>query len=196
VHHDPLDAVRGPEADAIAAADAESPQAAGDLVRRGVQFRPGEALFLVARGHRQPVGEARSGQVQQVADGEIEEPTIGPPSVAPGFDWAGSGWCDPGLGERVRLTASYSAMKGQFTPQKHGCRVIEPTGFEWRSAVPAHSWEVGADIRARTGPDPISWFSVSSGYERWNARFRAKRWIGDRGNPRIPDIRPPAKSDC
>ena len=40
VHHDPLDAVGGPEADAVALANAERPEAAGDAVGLRRSARP------------------------------------------------------------------------------------------------------------------------------------------------------------
>ena len=42
VHHDPLDAVGGPQAHAVAAADAERPQSARHAVGLGAQLGPGE----------------------------------------------------------------------------------------------------------------------------------------------------------
>ena len=73
VHHDPLDAVGGPEADAVAAADAERPEPAGHAVGLGAELGPGKALSLVAGGHGQAVGKAIGGAVEQVADGQFQQ---------------------------------------------------------------------------------------------------------------------------
>ena len=78
VHHDPLDAVGGPEADAVAAADAQRPEAAGDTIGFRAEFGPGEALLLMATGDGETVRVAAGGAVQQVADGQLEQRTAGP----------------------------------------------------------------------------------------------------------------------
>ena len=66
VQHDPLNAVGGPEADAVAAADAERPEAAGHAVGGIAEFGPGHARGLVARRDGEAVGKAACGAVQGV----------------------------------------------------------------------------------------------------------------------------------
>jgi len=75
VQHDPLDAVGGPDADAIAAADAERPKAAGYAVGGIAELGPGHAARLMARCHGKAIGKSACGAMEQIADGEVEEGT-------------------------------------------------------------------------------------------------------------------------
>ena len=84
VHHHPLDAVGGPDADAVAAPYAQRPEAAGDAVGLGRELGPCEALLLVAGGHGEAVGIAAGGAVEQAADGQIEERAAGTARIALG----------------------------------------------------------------------------------------------------------------
>ena len=85
VHHDPLNAVGGPQADAIAAANAEGPEATGDAIGYLAEFGPGHAARLVARSYGKAVRKARRGAMEEVADGEVEEGDIFSVGVAEGF---------------------------------------------------------------------------------------------------------------
>jgi len=73
VQHDPLDAVGGPDADAITAADAERPEAAGYPIGGIAELRPGHATRLMTRCDRKAIGKAACGAMEQIADGEIKE---------------------------------------------------------------------------------------------------------------------------
>jgi len=84
VHHDPLVAVGGPDADTVAATNAQSPESAGDTVGLRAQLSPGKSLALMARSHRQTVGKAFGSARKQVADGEVEERAAGASRVAQG----------------------------------------------------------------------------------------------------------------
>ena len=59
VQHDPLDAVGGPQADAISAADAERPQTTGNAIGGLAEFGPGHAARLVARSYGKAIRKAR-----------------------------------------------------------------------------------------------------------------------------------------
>ena len=69
VHHNPLDAVGGPESHAVAAANAQRPEPPRHAVSLDAQFSPGEPLLLVTRGHGEAVRKAAGGAVEQAADG-------------------------------------------------------------------------------------------------------------------------------
>ena len=85
VHHRPFNTIRRPDADAVAAADTESPESAGDAVGHGGEFGPGEALALMATDDGGAVGVAAGGAVEQAADGQIEERAAGAARVAYGL---------------------------------------------------------------------------------------------------------------
>jgi len=73
VHHDPLDAVGRPQPHAVAAPNAQRPQAAGHRVGLIAQLGPAHPLALVARCHGQPVAEALRRPAQKVADGQLQQ---------------------------------------------------------------------------------------------------------------------------
>ena len=91
MHHQPLDAVGGPESDAIAFADAEGPQAAGDAIGLFAELGPGEAARLMAGDDGVAIGKAVGGAVEQVADSEVEQRAVGSAGLAlrPTFDDGG-----------------------------------------------------------------------------------------------------------
>ena len=84
VHDRPFNAVGRPETDAVAFADTERPETAGNLIGGGAQFGPGEALLLMAAGHGQAVGKTAGGAVEQRANGEIKQRTARSARVAYG----------------------------------------------------------------------------------------------------------------
>ena len=86
VHHGPLDAIGGPDADAVAVPNAERPEAAGDAVGHGGELGPGETLALMATDDGEAVGVAAGGAVEQAADGQIEERAAGAARMAEGAD--------------------------------------------------------------------------------------------------------------
>ena len=86
VHHDPLDAVGGPEAHAVATADAQRPEPARHAVSLDAQLCPCEPLLLVTRGHGKALRKAAGGTVEQAADGQIEQCAVGAARVALGTE--------------------------------------------------------------------------------------------------------------
>jgi hypothetical protein len=86
VHHDPFNAIGGPDADAVAAPDAEGPEAAGDAVGLFAELGPSEAAVLMAGGDGEAVRVAGGGAVEQVADGELEQWVAGAARVAHGAE--------------------------------------------------------------------------------------------------------------
>ena len=95
VHHGPLNAVGGPDADTVAAAYAERPEAAGDAVGHGRELGPGEALALMATSDGEAVWVTAGGAVEQAADGQIKERAAGAARVAEGarFFFDRHGFC-------------------------------------------------------------------------------------------------------
>jgi len=100
VHHHPLDAVGGPDADAVSVTNAERPEAAGHAVGLGGKLSPCEAPALVATGDGEAVGIAAGGAVEQAADGQIEERAAGAARVAQGAKvfFSGHGFCKDLMG--------------------------------------------------------------------------------------------------
>ncbi len=84
VHRDPLDAVGGPQADAVAPPNAERPKPSCHAVRFVAQLGPGQALGLMAGRNGQAVGKAIRCAVQEVADGQVQQRPVGSPRVAQG----------------------------------------------------------------------------------------------------------------
>ena len=117
VHHDPLGAVGGPQANAVAAPNAQRPQSSRHAVRIVAQFTPGEALALVARNHRRPVANPVCRAVQQIANGQIEQRTARPACVAQHGNALFNRHVSPGP---VRTKGVYASMKAH--------RVIRHTG--------------------------------------------------------------------
>jgi len=97
VQADPFNAVGGPEADAVAFADAERPESARNAVGLLAELRPGEAARLMAGDDGVAVRKARGGAMEQVADGEVEEGAIGAAGLAGG----GEGVFDGHSGKEV-----------------------------------------------------------------------------------------------
>ena len=82
VHHDPFNAVGGPEADTIAAANAKRPEPARDAVCRLAELGPGHAAGLMARSDGEAIGEAAGSSMEEVANGQLEQGTAGAGTVA------------------------------------------------------------------------------------------------------------------
>jgi hypothetical protein len=86
VQHDPLDAVGGPDTDAISAANAERPQPTGYLIRGIAEFGPCHAARLVSRNHSEAIRELRRGAIEQTSNCQVEERNIGSARVAKTFN--------------------------------------------------------------------------------------------------------------
>ena len=69
----PLDAVRAPDADAVATFDAGCQQPAGDALHFETQLAVGEALVLVAGDERLPIGKERGGAIEALAERLAEQ---------------------------------------------------------------------------------------------------------------------------
>ena len=82
LHEDPLDAVAGPYAGAVAWREPESGESAGDTGRFAIEFTPGEANILMADDEgftlREPGGDVRKG----LRDGFFQEGRRGPTGIA------------------------------------------------------------------------------------------------------------------
>ena len=72
VHHDPLHAVGGPQAHAIAMSNAKRPQTARHAVGRRAQFGPRHSLRLVTRSHGKAIGIKTCGPIKEAADCQLE----------------------------------------------------------------------------------------------------------------------------
>ena len=92
VHHDPLDAVGGPQPHAVAAPDAQRPQAARHAVRLGAQLRPAQPPLLVARHQRRPLRPAIRLALQQVANRQFQQRLCRPPRIALGQNLLVNSW--------------------------------------------------------------------------------------------------------
>ena len=82
LHEDPLDAVAGPDAGAVAGRESESGESAGDAGRFAIEFTPGEADILMADHECFAVRETGGGVREGLRDGFFQEGRRGPTGIA------------------------------------------------------------------------------------------------------------------
>ena len=109
LHQRPLGAVRPPDADAVALADARTDQAARDGVDVGLQLRPGPAPPARALDQRLAVGVRRDGARQVVPDGLLQQ-CRGRLTLRPGVRAARHA-PEPSPGARAQVSSSLSSRR-------------------------------------------------------------------------------------
>ena len=82
LHEDPLDAVAGPDAGAVAGGESEAGESAGDAGGFAIEFAPGEADVLMADDEGFAIGETGGGVREGLCDGLLEEGRFGPAGIA------------------------------------------------------------------------------------------------------------------
>ena len=82
LHEDPLDAVAGPDAGAVAGGESEAGESAGDAGGFAIELTPGEADVLMADDEGFAVGETGGGVREGLGDGLFEKGRCGPARIA------------------------------------------------------------------------------------------------------------------
>ena len=82
LHEDPLDAVAGPDAGAVAGRESEAGESAGDAGGFAIEFTPGEADVLMADDEGFAVRETGGGVREGLRDGLFQEGRCGPAGIA------------------------------------------------------------------------------------------------------------------
>ncbi len=106
VHHHPLDAVGGPQAHAVPAANPQRPKSARHAVGLSAQLSPCQPLLLVPRRYRQSIRETICRSLKQVANRQFQQRPCRSARIALGRNLLFNG----------HGSAFVSAMKRQFTP--------------------------------------------------------------------------------
>ena len=82
LHEDPLDAVAGPDAGAVAGGESEAGESAGDAGGFAIELTPGEADVLMADDEGFAIGKTGGGIRESLGDGLLEEGRCGPARIA------------------------------------------------------------------------------------------------------------------